>query len=73
MLGSCVYLYTDTSELQTTTVPDVSGMGREQAKQVLQSDGLNAAFEGEGSSCTAQSHANGQEVPKGTVVTITLG
>lgn len=72
-VGSCVYLYTDTSELQTTTVPDVSGMGREQAKQVLQSAGLNAAFEGEGSSCTAQSHANGQEVPKGTVVTITLG
>lgn len=70
-----VWLYTDDSELMTTTVPDFKGKTMSQVSQLASSSGLNIQMSG----ITAgggdpksikQSVAVGKKVPKGTVVTV---
>ena len=70
--GSCVYLYTETTEDSLVTVPDFTGLSAEQAKQVAQSSYLNLRLEGDSGTITSQDVAAGTQVPMGKVITATL-
>ena len=70
-----VWLYTDDSELKTTTVPDFSGKTLSQVNQAAKRAGLNVVVSGINTSggvakVTKQSVAAGESVPKGSVVTV---
>lgn len=67
--GSCVYLYTETTEDSLVTVPDFTGLSAEQAKQVAQSSYLNLRLEGDSGTITSQDVAAGTQVPMGKVIT----
>ncbi len=72
-LGSCVYLYTETTEDTLVTVPDFTGLSAQQAKQVAESGYLNIRIEGSSTgTCTSQDIAVGTQVPMGKVLTVTL-
>ena len=77
-MGS-VILYTDYSNTETTTVPDVLGKSVTEANQILISRGLNIKIEGAKnyaindtvySKATYQSVAAGSSVDKGSVITV---
>ena len=77
--GGSVVIYTDESyQEETVTVPSLQGLTREQAKETLESFGLNltadgAAVEEEGAVAQDdQSYAPGQSVPMGTAVSVTF-
>ena len=71
-VGSTVYLYTQSTTDEMTTVPNVVGKSGDFAVQMLKASGINASLEGDGSALvTAQSVAEGESVPKGTLITIT--
>lgn len=65
--GSTVYLYTESAEGTTTTVPDVTGKSVEQAEQMLGAANLNVSTVGSGT-VTSQSVGAGSQVTLGTVV-----
>ena len=65
--GSTVYLYTESAEGTTTTVPDVTGKSVEQAVQMLKAANLNVSTLGSGT-VTNQSVGAGSQVTLGTVV-----
>lgn len=70
--GSTVYLYTNSTVDQTTTVPDVTGKTGSFASQMLQAAGLNAQIEGSASDrVVAQAIEAESTVPMGTIVTLT--
>jgi stage V sporulation protein D (sporulation-specific penicillin-binding protein) len=77
-MGS-VILYTDYSNTETTTVPDVLGKSVTEANQILISRGLNIKIEGAKNyaisdtvyaKATYQSVAAGSSVDKGSVITV---
>jgi stage V sporulation protein D (sporulation-specific penicillin-binding protein) len=77
-MGS-VILYTDYSNTETTTVPDVMGKSVTEANQILISRGLNIKIEGAKNyaisdtvyaKATYQSVAAGSSVDKGSVITV---
>ena len=71
-VGSTVYLYTQSTTDEMTTVPNVVGKSGDFAVQMLKASGINASLEGDGSALvTSQSVAEGESVPKGTLITIT--
>ena len=71
--GSCVYLYTETTEDSLVTVPDFTGLSAEQARQVAQSSYLNIRISGEATgTCTSQDVAAATQAPMGKVITVTL-
>lgn len=70
--GTTVYLYTDTYEGSRTQVPDVSGKSADFARQMLAAAGLNCVAEGSGT-VQSQSVPAGENVQRGTIVTITCG
>ena len=65
--GSAVILYTDTTEVATVTVPDVTGMSLSQATQALESAGLNIEVLG-GADDSGNTPASKQGPPAGTEV-----
>ena len=70
-----VWLYTDDSELVTTTVPDFKNKTVSQVSQLASSSGLNIQLSGIAAGggdpkSIKQSIGAGQKVPKGTVVTV---
>ncbi|MBC2580656.1 stage V sporulation protein D [Clostridium sp. DJ247] len=69
--GSKIILYTGSAPNynKVVTVPDVTGLGREQAISIFNSIGLKADFDGDGM-VTDQSVTPGKEVPKGTVINV---
>ncbi len=72
--GTTVYLYTDTTEGSLTTPPDVSGKSPDFARQMLVAAGLNCVVEGDASGVVqSQSVQPGDQVQKGTIVTIVCG
>lgn len=72
--GSTVYLYTNSTVDQTTTVPDVTGKTGSFAKQMLQAASLNVQIEGDAAGrVVSQNVAADSSVPMGTVVTIVTG
>ena len=75
--GGQVVLYTDnTTPERTVTVPDVEGMSKEYARQVLQSYGLNMTTNGTGSdseySLAEANNMTGRTVPVGTAITVSF-
>ncbi|MDO5125110.1 MAG: penicillin-binding transpeptidase domain-containing protein [Ruminococcus sp.] len=77
--GSSVVLYTDESyNTNTVTVPNIQGLTREQAKQILESYGLNLSVIGAGADENGaiasydQNYAEGAIVPEGTAITVTF-
>lgn len=71
--GSCVYLYTETTEDSLVTVPDFTGLSAEQARQVAQSSYLNIRFQGDMTgSCTSQDVQAATQAPMGKVITVNL-
>ncbi len=77
--GGRVILYTDkTTESESVTVPDVTGMSAVAANRVLINAGLNIRikgtknYSGAGVKVTEQSVAAGTEVPRGTVIEVTF-
>ncbi|MBE6686314.1 MAG: PASTA domain-containing protein [Ruminococcaceae bacterium] len=76
-MNAKVILYTtDSSEDDLVSVPDVIGMGAQEANAVLVSKGFNVEYNGavnqSGSRVTAQSVAPGERVKYGSVITITV-
>lgn len=77
--GSKVILYTEKDvEKQMTTVPNVTGLSLSQANATLKNYGLNISLNGsfvEGEDgdilVTGQDIAQGESVPKGTVISVT--
>lgn len=70
--GTTIYLYTDSSQNQMVTVPDVLNKPGEQAAQMMQSGGLNVQINGPPTgNVTSQSESAGAEVPMGEIITIT--
>lgn len=77
--GSSVVLYTDDSyKNDNVSVPNLQGLTREQAKEALESVGLNLSVEGSGAdedgaiASGDQNYAEGASVPVGTAVTVTF-
>lgn len=77
--GSSVVLYTDDSyKTDNVSVPNLQGLTREQAKETLESVGLNLSVEGSGAdedgaiASNDQNYAEGASVPEGTAVTVTF-
>lgn len=73
--GGSVWLYTDNRENITTTVPDFSGRTVAQVNQAANLAGVNVLLSGISAAggtptATRQSVKAGQEVPKGTVITV---
>ncbi|MBR2338069.1 MAG: PASTA domain-containing protein [Clostridia bacterium] len=70
-----VWLYTDSSETKTATVPDFAGRTVAQVKQAANTAGINVLFSGISASsgtptASRQSMVAGTKVSKGTVVTV---
>ena len=69
-----VILYTELSEAQTATVPDVKGKTAEQANEILTDAGFNISVSGATGSGEAtvytQSAQPGTQLPVGTVITV---
>ncbi|MGN1134571.1 MAG: penicillin-binding transpeptidase domain-containing protein [Oscillospiraceae bacterium] len=79
--GSTVVLYTDKSyetASNVVTVPDLTGLTKDQAKSVLEQSDLNLTVNGSASdeegaiASSDQSVAAGKSVPKGTAVAVTF-
>lgn len=77
--GGSVVLYTDNSyETNNVTVPNITGLTREQAKSTLENYGLNLSVDGAAAdedgavASSDQSYAEGASVPVGTAVTVTF-
>lgn len=77
--GGSVVLYTDDSyKTDNVSVPNLQGLTREQAKETLESVGLNLSVEGSGAdedgaiASNDQNYAEGASVPEGTAVTVTF-
>ena len=72
--GGMVILYTDESESQTTTVPNLTGLTVTQVNMSAASAGINIEFSGNVSSNTSlsynQSFPEGTSVPVGQIVTV---
>jgi stage V sporulation protein D (sporulation-specific penicillin-binding protein) len=71
--GTKITLYTGTTSTynKVVTMPDLKGLGRERAVQVLNSIGIKAQFTGNGM-VTSQSIAEGTTVTKGSVIGLEL-
>lgn len=69
--GSTIYLYTESAEGTTATVPDVTGKSAEQAKQLLKAANLNVLAPDSGT-VISQSVAADSQVQLGTVVELTV-
>lgn len=70
--GSTVYLFTDSADIPTVTVPSVVGKSAALAKQILSAAGLNASLSAEEGTVTAQSVAENTEAKMGSVITLTV-
>ena len=71
--GSCVYLYTETTEDAMVTIPDFSGLSPQQARQVAQSSYINIRLSGaQEGTAVAQDIPAGTQVPMGKVITVTI-
>ena len=70
--GSTVYLFTDSADIPTVTVPNVVGKSAALAKQILSAAGLNASLSAEEGTVTAQSVAENTEAKMGSVITLTV-
>lgn len=70
--GSTVYLFTDSADIPTVTVPSVVGKSAALAKQILSAAGLNASPSAEEGTVTAQSVAENTEARMGSVITLTV-
>ncbi len=74
--GGTVILYTDGGEQQTTIVPKLIGMTAAEANSAVASAGINISLSGNlsasGLRAYAQSIPAGQEVPVGTIVTVSF-
>ena len=74
--GGKVVLYTENAaEPTVSVVPDVIGMTAEEANKALTDAGLNVSISGRSSAGTtvvAQSSPKNAEVPRGTVIKITM-
>ncbi|MBQ9375329.1 MAG: PASTA domain-containing protein [Ruminococcus sp.] len=77
--GGSVVLYTDDSyNTDTVTVPNIQGLTRQQAKEVLEANGMNLSAVGSGAdeegaiASSDQSYAEGAIVPEGTAITVTF-
>ncbi|MBR1422163.1 MAG: PASTA domain-containing protein [Ruminococcus sp.] len=77
--GGSVVLYTDEQyKLETVTVPELKGLTKDQAKQTLESYGLNLTAEGAGyeeEGAVAQEDQSveaGKSVPMGTAITVSF-
>ncbi len=73
--GGTVWLYTNNSETQMTTVPDFSGRTVAQVNQAAKAAGVNVLLSGISATAgtptaTRQSATAGQKVAKGTVITV---
>lgn len=72
--GTTVYLYTDTTEGSLTSPPDVTGKSGDFARQMLAAADLNCVIEGDANGVVqSQSVQPGEQVQKGTIVTIVCG
>ena len=70
--GSTVYLFTDSADIPTVTVPGVVGKSAALAKQILSAAGLNASLSAEEGTVTAQSVAENTEAKMGSVIELTV-
>ncbi len=72
--GGTVILYTEESEAQTTTVPNLVGLTATEVNSVAASAGINVEFSGSMSSNTVLSYdqdiSAGETVPLGQIVTV---
>lgn len=59
--------------LKEVVIPEIRGMGREEAEDILKKEGLLGIFKGEGNIVAAISPVPGNSVKKGTEIVITLG
>ena len=59
--------------MKEVVIPEVRGMGREEALDILKKEGLNVTFKGEGNVVSAISPVPGSTVKKGTEIVNTLG
>lgn len=72
--GTTVYLYTDTTEGSLTSPPEVTGKSADFARQMLAAADLNCVVEGDANGVVqSQSVQPGEQVQKGTIVTIVCG
>ena len=77
--GGRIIFYTGGNQKQTTVVPKVIGLSAAEANTAILNAGLNVRIEGavnykleEGATVVACSHTEGEEIPKGSVVTLTF-
>lgn len=70
--GSTVYLFTDSADIPTVTVPGVVGKSAALARQILSAAGLNASLSAEEGTVTAQSVAENTEAKMGSVIELTV-
>ena len=75
--GSTVLLYTEENAVrQVTTVPSAAGQTLDEATETLHAAGLNIKAEGaaemEGAVAVAQSSPAGEQLPQGSLVTVTF-
>lgn len=70
--GSTVYLFTDSADIPTVTMPSVVGKSAALAKQILSAAGLNASLSAEEGTVTAQSVAENTEAKMGSVIELTV-
>jgi stage V sporulation protein D (sporulation-specific penicillin-binding protein) len=73
--GGTVWLYTDESTVQPATVPDFTGMTVAQVNQTAKAAGINVVLSGISTTggvaaASQQSVTAGEQIPKGTVVTV---
>lgn len=72
--GGTVILYTEESEIQTTTVPDLTGLTASQVNTVAANAGVNVEFSGSVTSSTTLSYSQdinaGETVSLGQIVTV---
>lgn len=70
--GSTVYLFTDSADIPTVTVPGVVGKSAALARQILSAAGLNASLSAEEGTVTAQSVAENTGAKMGSVIELTV-
>ena len=72
--GGMVILYTEESDSQTATVPNLIGFTANEVNKIAAAAGINVEFSGNVSSSTVLSHAQdisaGETVPLGQIVTV---